>query len=53
MRLTKLLKKANLPTKYGIHTLRHTFANISLENKVSPKVQIMLGHSTISFSCRY
>ncbi len=49
VRLTRLLKKANLPTKYGIHTLRHTFATINLENKVSPKVvQIMLGHSTIS-----
>jgi len=44
-----VLRKAKLPTKYGIHTLRHTFATINLENKVSPKVvQIMLGHSTIS-----
>lgn len=48
-RLTRLLRKAKLATEYGIHTLRHTFATINLENKVSPKVvQIMLGHSTIS-----
>ena len=44
-----LIKKANLPSKYTIHTLRHTFATINLKNGVPAKVvQDMLGHSKIS-----
>jgi len=43
------LKKAGLPSKYTIHTLRHTFATINLRNGIPAKiVQEMLGHSTIS-----
>ena len=45
----KAVKKANLPSKYTVHTLRHTFATINLKNKVPAKiVQDMLGHSKIS-----
>ena len=43
------LKRAGLPQKYTIHTLRHTFATINLRNGVPAKiVQEMLGHSTIT-----
>ena len=45
----KAVKKANLPSKYTVHTLRHTFATINLKNGVPAKiVQDMLGHSKIS-----
>ncbi|MFW6030214.1 MAG: tyrosine-type recombinase/integrase [Halanaerobiales bacterium] len=48
-KLNRLLKKADLPLEYGIHTMRHTFATINLKNGVNPKiVQEMLGHSTIA-----
>lgn len=45
----RYLDKAELSQEYNIHTLRHTFATLNLENKINPKiVQSMLGHSTIA-----
>jgi len=44
-----VLRKINLPQKFTLHTLRHTFATINLRNGVPAKVvQEMLGHSTIT-----
>lgn len=44
---TRLCAKAGVP-KIRLHDLRHTFATISLENGVHPKiVQEILGHSSI------
>lgn len=48
-KLNEYLDKAGLSQKYTIHTLRHTFATINVNNKVDAEiVQKMLGHSTIS-----
>lgn len=47
-RLRRLCKKANLPA-LTFHGLRHTFASLLLEDKVSPKqVQYLLGHANVS-----
>jgi integrase len=48
-KLNEYLDKAGLSQKYTIHTLRHTFATINVNNKIDSEiVQKMLGHSTIS-----
>ena len=48
-KLNDYIDKAELSQKYTIHTLRHTFATMNVNNKISPEiVQKMLGHSTIS-----
>jgi integrase len=48
-KLNEYLDKARLSQKYTIHTLRHTFATINVNNKIDSEiVQKMLGHSTIS-----
>ena len=47
-RLRRLCKKASLPL-LTFHGLRHTFASLLLEDKVSPKqVQYLLGHANVS-----
>jgi len=47
--LNKYLEDAGLSEKYGIHTLRHTFATLNVKNKIPAEiVQKMLGHSSIS-----
>jgi integrase len=44
----EILEKAELPKKYSIHTLRHTFATINVNDDVKREtVMEMLGHSTI------
>lgn len=48
-RFNNILKKANLPQEYGIHTLRHTFVSICLKLGVSSeKLMALLGHSSYS-----
>jgi len=47
-RFKKIAKEANLDG-FTLHSLRHTFATINLENDIPAKiVQEMLGHSTIT-----
>lgn len=47
-KLRKLLERAKLPA-IRFHGLRHTFATLALENKVSPRtVADWLGHSSVS-----
>ncbi|MFW6265044.1 MAG: tyrosine-type recombinase/integrase [Bacillota bacterium] len=48
-KFNKYLDRLGLNKKYNLHTLRHTFATISLQTGVDAKiVQEMLGHSTIT-----
>ncbi|MFW6281749.1 MAG: tyrosine-type recombinase/integrase, partial [bacterium] len=48
-KFNEYLSIAELPQKYTLHSLRHTFATINMKNNIKPKVvQEMLGHSTIS-----
>lgn len=48
-KVKKLYRKANLSDDYNVHTLRHTFATLSLGINTHPKIVAdILGHSTIS-----
>lgn len=48
-KFNKLLKKAGLPAKYNIHSLRHTHATLLLKQGIAPKViQERLGHASIA-----
>ena len=48
-KVKKMMKKANLSNDYSTHTLRHTFATLSLKKEIPPKiVSEMLGHADIS-----
>ena len=48
---TGFIKSAGLPSKYSLHTLRHTFATRLLEKGVSPKVvSDILGHKSITIT---
>ncbi len=45
------LKNANIDGKYGVHSLRHTFASLMFANGVDVKiVSELLGHSTVKIT---
>ena len=46
-KFNEMLDEAGLPQKYGIHTLRHTFATLCIKYKVSKEtLMALLGHSS-------
>jgi integrase/recombinase XerD len=48
------LRRSGLKKKLGIHSLRHTFATLLLENAVEiTVVQKLLGHANLSTTARY
>lgn len=48
-KFNKLRDKAGLDKKYTVHTLRHTFATISVKNKIDlATLKDIMGHSTVS-----
>lgn len=50
----RALRRSGLKKKLGIHSLRHTFATLLLENAVEiTVVQKLLGHANLSTTARY
>jgi integrase len=51
--MRRVLKAAGLPSYFGLHSLRHTFATGLISAGVSPAyVQQQLGHSDMAFTVR-
>ena len=50
----RALRRSGLQKKLGIHSLRHSFATLLLENAVEiTVVQKLLGHASLSSTVRY
>ena len=53
-KFNEILDEAGLPQKYGIHTLRHTFATLCIKYQVSKETLMsLLGHSSYSTTVDY